>query len=45
MSRDVVRWTLRQLGVDEWLVQTVMVMYEKARTTKGQSKVVVKSLR
>ena len=30
---DVVRWALRQLGVEEWLVQTVMVMYEKARTT------------
>ena len=33
MPRDVVRWALRQLGVEEWLVQTVMVMYEKARTT------------
>ena len=33
VSRDVVRWALRQLGVEEWLVQTVMVMYEKARTT------------
>ena len=29
----IVRWALRQLGVEEWLVQTVMVMYEKARTT------------
>ena len=28
-----VKWALRQLGVEEWLVQTVMVMYEKARTT------------
>ena len=33
MPRDVVRWPLRQLGIEEWLVQTVMVMYEKARTT------------
>ena len=33
VPRDVVRWALRQLGVEEWLVQTVMVMYEKARTT------------
>ena len=24
---------MRQLGVEEWLVQTVMVIYEKARTT------------
>ena len=23
---------LRQLGVEEWLVQTVMAMYERART-------------
>ena len=33
VPRDVVRWALRQLGVEEWLVQTVMVIYEKARTT------------
>ena len=26
--REVVRWALRQLGVEEWLVQTVMTMYE-----------------
>ena len=31
VPRDVVR--LRQMGVEEWLVQTVMVMYEKVRTT------------
>ena len=30
VPRDVVRWALRQLGIEEWLVQTVMVMYEKA---------------
>ena len=33
VPRDVVRWALRQLGVEEWLVQTVMIMYKKARTT------------
>ena len=33
MPRDVLRWALRQLGVEEWLVQTVMVIYEKTRTT------------
>ena len=33
MPRDIIRWALRQLGVEEWLVQTVMVMYEKARAT------------
>ena len=32
VPREVVRWTLRQLGVDEWLVQVVMMMYERART-------------
>ena len=33
--------TLRQLGVEEWLVQTVMTMYERAstvvRTKQGYS--------
>ena len=32
VSREVVRWVLRQLGVKEWLVQTVMTMYERTRT-------------
>ena len=32
LPREVVRWALRQLGVEEWLVQTVMTMYERART-------------
>ena len=32
VPREVVRWALRQLGVEEWLVQTVMTMYERART-------------
>ena len=32
VPREVVRWALRQLGVEGWLVQTVMTMYEKART-------------
>ena len=32
VPREVVRWALRQLGVEEWLVQTVMAMYESART-------------
>ena len=31
VPREVIRWTLRQLGVEEWLVQTVMTMYERAR--------------
>ena len=32
VPRKVVRWALRQLGVDEWLVRAVMAMYERART-------------
>ena len=37
VPREVVRWALRQLGVEEWLVQTVMAMYERARTKQGYS--------
>ena len=32
VPREVVIWVLRQLGVEEWLVQTVMTMYKRART-------------
>ena len=32
VPREVVRWALRKLGVEEWLVKAVMTMYEKART-------------
>ena len=32
VPREVVRWALRLLGMEEWLVQTVMTMYERART-------------
>ena len=32
VPREVVRWALRQLGVEEWLVHTVMTMYKRART-------------
>ena len=32
VPREVVRWALRQSGVEEWLVKAVMAMYEKART-------------
>ena len=27
VPRDVVRWALRKLGVDEWLICTVMALY------------------
>ena len=30
VPRQVVRWAFRQFGVEEWLVQTVMTMYERA---------------
>ena len=26
------RWVLRNLGVDEWLIRTVMALYTEART-------------
>ena len=32
VTKEVVRWALRQLGMEEWLVQTVMTMYERVRT-------------
>ena len=32
MPREVVRWALRKTGVEEWLVNAVMVMYEETRT-------------
>ena len=30
VQREVVRWALMKLGVDEWLVRTVMVLYTEA---------------
>ena len=32
VPREVVKWAMRKLGVEEWLVSVVMVMYERART-------------
>ena len=32
IPREVVRWAMRDAGVDEWLVDTVMCMYRNART-------------
>ena len=32
VPREVLWWAMRQLGVEEWLVQVVMSMYEGART-------------
>ena len=32
VPREVVRWALRRLGVDEWLIRTVMAVYTEACT-------------
>jgi hypothetical protein len=32
VPREIVKWALRKLGVEEWLIRAVMAMYEKART-------------
>ena len=41
VPREVVRWALRKLGVDEWLIRTVMALYTEActviRTAAGLS--------
>ena len=31
-AREVVRWALRKLGVEEWLIRTVMALYTEACT-------------
>ena len=33
VPREVVRWALRKLGVEEWLVRAVMAMYTEAKTS------------
>jgi len=42
-DRSLTRWALRKAGLDEWLVKTVMAMYDECaqtvvRTTEGDSK-------
>ena len=32
VPRELVRWALRKLGVDEWLIRTVMVLYTESCT-------------
>ena len=32
VPREVTRWALRKVGVEEWLVSTVMAMYKGAET-------------
>jgi len=42
VPREVISWTMRKLGVEEWLVSAVMSMYSGAktvvRTVYGNSK-------
>ena len=35
--REVVRWALRKLGVDEWLIHTVMALYTESCTVRTYS--------
>src|SRR5260221_1756421 len=37
VPHEVTRWALRKSGVDEWLVSTVMSMYDGARTAVRMS--------
>jgi len=32
VSREVIRWAMHKLGVEEWLVLAVMFMYTGAKT-------------
>jgi len=32
VPREVIRWAMRKVGVEEWLVSTVMSMYVGAKT-------------
>ena len=48
VPREVIRWALRMLGVEEWLVSAVMSMYIGAKTvvrTVYQFMVIVAVLR
>ena len=32
MPREVARWVMRISGIEEWLLETMMVMYNNVRT-------------
>jgi len=36
VPREVIRWAMRKLGVEEWLVSTIMSMYTGAKTVSEQ---------
>ena len=42
---EVVRWDLRNLGVDEWLIRTIMALYTEACTVLEQMLDYVKVLK
>jgi len=47
VPREVTRWALKKVGVDEWLVKAVMVMYEGTQTvvrTTEQQKEIARDL-
>ena len=32
VPREVVKWAMRKLGVDEWLLRAVMIMYKNSNS-------------
>jgi len=45
VPREVIRWAMRKLGGEEWLVSAVMSMYTGAKTVVRQFMVIVAVLR
>ena len=45
VPREVISWTMRKLGVEEWLVSAVMSMYIGAKQSSEQFMVIAKVLR
>ena len=43
--REVIRWTMRKLGVEEWLVSAVMSMYTGEKQLSEQFMAIVAVLR
>jgi len=40
VPREVIRWAMRKLGVEEWLISAVMFMYTGAKTWRERKKTV-----
>jgi len=45
VPREVIRWAMRKLGVEEWLVSAVMFMYTVQKQLSEQFMVIVAVLR